>query len=64
MKLQDCDCGGIPEVTYKINEHSDFAIACTNCDNSTPKCDSLSEAVSLWNQIYCCALPPYEIETA
>jgi len=64
MKLQDCCCGGLPQVTYKINEHSDFVVACTNCDNSTPKCDSLSEAVSLWNQVYYCALPPYEFEIA
>ena len=64
MKLQDCDCGGIPEVAYKINEHSDFVISCTGCDNRTPICENLAEAVSLWNQIYCCALPPYEIETA
>ena len=64
MKLHDCDCGGTPEVTYKINEHNYFAVVCTFCDNRTPMCDSLTEAVSLWNQIYCCALPPYEIETA
>ena len=64
MKLHDCDCGGIPEVTYKIDEHSDFVVGCTVCGNRTPMCDSLTEAISLWNQIYCCALPHYEIETA
>ena len=64
MKLQDCDCGGIPEVTYKINEHSDFVVVCTNCENRTPMCDSLSEAVSLWNQVYCCTLPRYEFDIA
>ena len=62
MKLQDCCCGGIPEVTYMINEHSDFVVACNNCDDSTPKWDSLRDAVSLWNQVYYCALPPYEFE--
>jgi len=62
MKLQDCCCGGMPEITYKINEHSDFVVACPNCDNSTPMCDSLIDAVSLWNQVYYCALPPYEFE--
>jgi hypothetical protein len=62
MKLQDCCCGGMPQVTFNINEHSDFVVACANCDNSTPKCESLSEAVSLWNQIYYCALPSYEFE--
>ncbi len=64
MKLQDCCCGGMPQVTYKINDHSDHVIACTNCDNSTPKCDNLSEAVSLWNEVYYCALPPYAFEIA
>ena len=64
MKLQDCCCGSVPQVTYKINEHNDFLVACTNCDNSTPKCDSLIEAVLLWNQVYYCALPPYEFEVA
>ena len=62
MKLQNCCCGGLPEVTCKINRHNDFVIACANCDNSTPKCDRLGEAVSLWNQVYYCALPPYEFE--
>ena len=64
MKLQDCGCGGIPQVTYEINEHNNFVVGCTVCDNRTPMCESLREAVSLWNQIYCCTLPSYEIETA
>jgi len=64
MKLQDCDCGGIAQVTYKIYEHSHFVVECTFCGNSTPICESLIEAVSLWNRIYCCALPAYETEPA
>ena len=64
MKLRDCDCGGIAQVTYEINEHNDFVISCTVCGNQTPICQSLREAVSLWNQIYHCALPPYENEPA
>ena len=64
MKLHDCCCGGIPEVTYNINDQSDFVVKCMNCDNSTPKYHSLRMAVSVWNQVYYCALPPYEIETA
>jgi len=64
MKLQNCCCGGMPQVTFKINEHSDFVVACANCDNSTPKCESLSEAVSLWNQVYYFALHSYEFEIA
>ena len=64
MKLRDCGCGCIAQVTYKINEHNDFVIGCTVCDNSTPICESLKEAVSLWNYIYFYALPPYETEPA
>ena len=64
MKLQDCDCGGIAQVTYEINEHSNFVVGCTVCDNRTPICESLREAVSLWNQIYYFASPSYETEPA
>ena len=32
--------------------------------NQTPICESLKEAVSLWNRIYCYALSHYEIEPA
>ncbi|MHC4459525.1 MAG: hypothetical protein ACYS0I_20995 [Planctomycetota bacterium] len=64
MKLQDCDCGGIAQVTYEINEHNNFVISCTVCDNRTPICESLREAVSQWNQIYYYALPSYETEPA
>jgi hypothetical protein len=64
MKLHDCCCGGVPQVTYKNDAYGDFVIACTNCNNSTPKCYSLKDAVSLWDQVYCRALPPNEIETA
>lgn len=60
MKLHDCCCGAKPQVTYKIDKSGDFVIACTNCDNSTPECYSLQEAVSLWNEQYYCALPPYD----
>ncbi len=64
MKLQDCDCGGMAQVTYKINEHNDFVVGCIVCGNRTPTCENLMEAVLLWNQIYCCALPPYVTEPA
>jgi translation elongation factor EF-4 len=62
MKLKDCGCGNIAQVTCEINDHSDFVIGCTVCDNRTPACESLMEAVSLWNQIYCYAFPAYEPE--
>jgi hypothetical protein len=64
MKLQECGCGDIAQVTYEINGHNNFMVGCSVCDNRTPICESLIEAVSLWNQIYCYALPPYEAEPA
>jgi hypothetical protein len=64
MKLKDCGCGNIAQVTYEINEHNEFVIGCSVCDNTTPACGSLMEAVSLWNHIYCYATPPYETEPA
>jgi hypothetical protein len=64
MKLKDCGCGCMAQVTYEINGHNDFVIGCTVCDNRTPACESLIEAVSMWNQIYCYALPLYATEPA
>ena len=64
MKLQDCDCGGTAQVTYNIDDNAEFVVGCAACGNQTPVCESLNEAVSLWNQIYCCALPPSEIVPA
>ena len=63
MKLKDCDCGGIPQVTYNIHGDSEYLIRCTFCDNQTPACENLREAVSLWNRNYCCALSPNETES-
>jgi hypothetical protein len=62
MKLKDCTCGGIPQVTEFFNDHIEFVVGCPACGNQTPTCKNLIEAISLWNQIYCCTLPPYEIE--
>ena len=63
MKLKDCDCGGIPQVAYNINDDSEYFVECTVCDNQTPVCDNLMEAVLLWNQTYCWALSPHEAES-
>ena len=63
MKLKDCDCGGIPEVTYNIKDNTEFVVVCAACGNQTPACKSLVEATSVWNQVYCCTLPLYEIES-
>ena len=57
MRLNDCDCGGIPEVTYEIYDHNDYVISCTACENKTPMCESLREAAELWNETYGCQLP-------
>ena len=62
MKLKDCSCGGTPQVTYDINKNSNFVVDCAACGNQTPACGSLTEAVAQWNQIYCCALSPYELD--
>jgi hypothetical protein len=64
MKLQECGCGCMAQVTYKINGHNDFVVGCSVCDNSTPICETLMEAVSFWNEIYCYAFPTYEAEPA
>jgi hypothetical protein len=64
MKLQDCDCGCIAQFTYEINEHNSIVVGCTVCDNRTPMCESLIEAISLWNKIYCYTVPSFETEPA
>jgi hypothetical protein len=64
MKLKDCGCGCIAQVTYEIDGNNKFVIGCTVCDNRTPTYANLSEAVLLWNYIYCHVFPPYEAEPA
>ena len=64
MKLKDCECGGISQAFYNVIDGSEYFVGCTVCDNKTPNCESLIEAVLLWNQTYCCGLPPHEIEAA
>jgi len=50
MKLNDCNCGGIPEVTFDINDENEFVICCSACEKETPACDSLREAAKQWNE--------------
>ena len=64
MKLKDCDCGGIPEVNYNLNDDIKFVVRCSACGNQTPICKSIKEAAALWNKVYCIALPKQEIESA
>ena len=63
MKLKDCDCGGIAEVTYNLNDNIEFVVGCTACGNQTPNCESLKEAVTLWNHSYCNAFYSYEMDS-
>ena len=64
MKLHDCDCGGIPHVTYNIEGDLKFIVICETCGNQTPVCENIKEAISLWNLIYFRALPSYEMQPA
>jgi hypothetical protein len=64
MKLKDCACGGIPKVTYKLNDKIEFEVGCTACSNRTPVCRQLRDAVSLWNQTYWGVMQSYELESA
>jgi len=50
MRLNDCDCGGIPEVTYEIDDHCEYTICCTACGKTIPVCDNLRDAANLWNE--------------
>ena len=63
MKLKDCDCGGIPEITYSLDDNIEFVVVYTVCGNQTPGCESLREAVTLWNHIYCNAFYSHEMES-
>ena len=60
MKLHDCGCGGIPHVTYNVNGNLEFAVTCEACGNQTPFCESLKEAVGVWNRIWFRAFPDYQ----
>lgn len=59
MNLNDCNCGGIPQVTYEINGTINYGVVCAACGNQTPDRGALKDAVDLWNQIYCLASPPH-----
>lgn len=51
MKLQDCSCGGIPQVTYRIDHRNEFIVSCPICGSSTSVFDNLKDAVNEWNQL-------------
>ena len=52
------------QVNYEINDNIEYSVVCAVCGNQTPICKNLLDAIRLWNQSYCCALPPHEIELA
>ena len=64
MKLKDCDCGAAVQVKYDIQGNKKFIVGCMACGNQTPSCDSIEEAASSWNQIYCCTAPHYETDSS
>ena len=61
MKLHDCGCGGIPQVTYKIDPKSEFTVSCLICGSTTPVFDNLKDAVMRWNN-FCRELEQFKME--
>jgi hypothetical protein len=57
MKIYDCRCRAIPEVKYENNGILKYVVMCSVCHKKTPVCDSLREAVTLWNKTQGRALP-------
>ena len=64
MKLHDCGCGGIPQVSYSMKNNLEFAVVCTACGNQTPICENLTDTIAIWNRIYHHVLPPFALESA
>jgi len=52
MKLHDCGCGGVPQVTYTIDQQNEFSVSCPICGSSTPVFNNLKDAVATWNSYY------------
>jgi hypothetical protein len=52
MKPHDCGCGGIPQVTYTIDQQKEFSVSCPICGSSTPVSNNLKAAVTTWNSYY------------
>ena len=52
MKLHDCGCGGIPQVTCNIDSKSEFTVSCLICGSTTHVLDNLKDAVTTWNSFY------------
>jgi hypothetical protein len=64
MKLQDCGCGGIPQVSYNMTNNHEFTVACEACGNQTPICEDLPEAIAIWNKTYRNVLPRFALKSA
>jgi hypothetical protein len=47
MKLHDCGCGGIPQVSYSMKNNLEFAVVCEACGNQTSFCEDLTEAIAI-----------------
>ncbi len=53
MKLQDCDCGGIPHVTVNTEDKKLFTVSCPVCGSSTRGYDHFHNAQLIWNTWGC-----------
>jgi hypothetical protein len=49
MKLNDCGCGGTPQITFNIEGNDLFNISCPSCGNATPGNVYLDSAELFWN---------------
>jgi hypothetical protein len=64
MKLHDCGCGGIPQVSFSMKNDLEFTVVCEACGNQTPICKNLIDAIAIWNSTYWHVLPQYELKSA
>ena len=51
MKLNDCGCGGKPQLTFNVEGNDLFAISCPTCGNATPGYVYLDSAELMWNSL-------------
>ena len=51
MKLNDCGCGGKPQIAFNAEGNDLFTISCPECGNSTPGYVYLDGAELIWNSL-------------
>ena len=57
MNVNECDCGGIPEIIHDSLAGL-YSISCDQCNSSTPGLSNFTDAQRMWNnwcriQNYC-----------